>query len=138
MSARFFSSPYISQRGMAKTLRSSVWKYFKLHDGDDSKALCEVCQDEGARVLISRGGKNSKKFTTMNLRNHLKAKHPKQFLELTDSDNEDRAVAEKRKEDKNDPTTATIRKKIKTQMSLQQSLEASRSWDINTWDMTLS
>lgn len=79
-----------------------------------------MCQDEGACVLISRGGKNSKKFTTMNLRNHLKGKHPKQFLELTAIDIEDRTVADKRKEDTNDSTT--IRKKLKTQMSLQQSL----------------
>jgi hypothetical protein len=36
------------------------------------------------------------------------------------------------KGDKNDSTTATIRKKLKTQMSLQQSLEVSCTWDINS------
>ena len=116
---------------MSKTLRSCVWAYFQLVEGDNTKAICKVCQEDGARVLISRGGTNSKQFTTTNLRNHLR-RHPKQFLELSSNDKEQKTAAEKRKQEETDSTTTTIRKKIKSQMSLKESLEASRAWDINS------
>ena len=75
------------ETAMAQTLRSCVWAYFQLVEGDNTKAICKVCQEDGARVLISRGGTNSKQFTTTNLRNHLR-RHPKQFLELSSNDKE--------------------------------------------------
>ena len=72
-----------------QSLGSGVWKLFVIVEGDNSKALCKVCQEEGAHVVISRGGKQSKQFTTTNLRNHLR-KHPKKFLELAANDTEQR------------------------------------------------
>ena len=74
---------------MAQSLRSGVWNFFEIEEGDNSKALCKVCQEEGTCVAISQGGKQSKQFTTMNLRNHLD-KHPKKFLELAANDKEKR------------------------------------------------
>ena len=74
-------------KAMAQSLRSCVWNFFEIVEGDNSKALklCKVCQEEGACVVISQGGKQSKQFTTTNLRNHLR-KHPKKFLKLTAND----------------------------------------------------
>ena len=42
-------------RDKAKTqsLRSCVWKFFEIVESDNSKALSKVCQEEGARVVIS-------------------------------------------------------------------------------------
>ena len=78
-------------RDKAKTqsLRSCVWKFFEIVESDNSKALSKVCQEEGARVVISWGGKQSKQFTTTNLQNHLR-KHLKKFLELAANDKEQR------------------------------------------------
>ena len=70
--------------GPISSKRSGVWKFFEIVEGDNSKALCKVCQEEGA--CISWGGKQSK---LTNLQNHLR-KHPKNFLELAANDKEQR------------------------------------------------
>lgn len=49
---------------------SFVWKYFKLPHKDSAKATCLFC---GAS--ISRGGTNSRGFTTTNLSRHLRSFH---------------------------------------------------------------
>ena len=70
--------------GPISSKRSGVWKFFEIVEGDNSKALCKVCQEEGA--CISWGGKQSK---LTNLQNHLR-KHLKKFLELAANDKEQR------------------------------------------------
>lgn len=113
---------------MAHTLKSEVWRYFKILEDDNTKAMCKVCQEEGSRIVISRGGKNCKQFTTTNLRNHLR-KHPKEFLALSADEKTKRTQQDM---ESTESTTVTMRKKLKTQMSLQQSIEAGRAWDMNS------
>lgn len=50
---------------------SSVWKFFIVKDGDDSKSVCKSCDTE-----ISRGSKLAKAKTTSAMRKHLKTRHP--------------------------------------------------------------
>ena len=91
--------------------------------------MCKVCQEKGTRTVISRGGKTCKQFTTTNLRNHLR-KHPKEFLELS-ADEKERNVLKvakgKRMLEDMDLTKTTIRKKLKTQISLQQSIDTRKT-----------
>ena len=83
----FFIGSATQNKAMAQSFRSCVWKIFEIVEGDNSKALCKVFQEEGACVVISRGGKQSKQFTTTDLQNHLH-KHPNKFLELAANDKE--------------------------------------------------
>ena len=116
---------------MAQSPRSGVWVYFQIVQGDKTKALCKVWPDKGDHTILSRGGKQNKNLTTTNLRNHLR-RHPKEFFELSANNKEQKSVAEKRKQEKADSTTTTMRKKIKSQMSLQQSFEVCLPWDMNS------
>ena len=90
--------------------------------------MCKVCQEKGSRIVISRGGKTCKQFTTTNMRNHLR-KHPKEFLALS-ADEKERNVAKSKRTQQDTDSTVTMRKKLKTQMSLQQSIEAGQAQHI--------
>jgi hypothetical protein len=72
---------------MAHAVKSAVWTYFDILEDENTKAMCKVCQEKGSRIVISRGGKICKQFTTTNLRNHLR-KHPKEFLALSADEKE--------------------------------------------------
>ena len=118
-----FSSSFI----MAKSI---VWEYFKINDNDESKAECLVCKSSGGRSLLSRGGKQKKHVTTTNLRSHLQSLHPSKYIEL---ESKETARSAKRKEDDaGENTTATMRKKLKSQMSLKESLDARVGWDFDS------
>ena len=68
-----------------QSLGSGVWKLFVIVEGDNSKALCKVWQEEKALVAISRGGKQSRQLTATNLLNHVR-KHPNKFLDVAAND----------------------------------------------------
>lgn len=55
--------------------RSIVWKLFKIDEKDQTKAVCEVCNDK-----ISRGVKVGS-FTTSNMLKHLNSKHNNELRE---------------------------------------------------------
>ena len=54
--------------------RSLTWKYFSICETDESKAQCSIC-----KTIISRGGSNTKSYSTSALNNHLKNKHPDEY-----------------------------------------------------------
>ena len=116
---------------MAHAVKSAVWTHFDILEDDNTKAMCKICHEKGSRIVISRGGKACKQFTTTNLRNHLR-KHPKEFLALS-ADEKERNVAQGKRTQKDmDSSTVTMRKKLKTQMTLQQSIDAGKTWDMNS------
>lgn len=62
---------------MEKSLKSSVWKYFKICKDDERKADCLLCESNAALAAkqIIRG-KSTRSFSTKPLWNHLEWKHP--------------------------------------------------------------
>ena len=97
---------------MAKK-RSVIWEFFSMSE-DTKYAICNTCQ-----VKVSRGGRSTKSYTTTNLVSHL-VKHPdvnKQYIE--------------RKSAQEPPVRVTRKRKIKQQLSLEETQELSKPWDIN-------
>ena len=81
---------------------------------DTKYAICNTCQ-----VKVSRGGRSTKSYTTTNLVSHL-VKHPdvnKQYIE--------------RKSAQEPPVRVTRKRKIEQQLSLEETQELSKPWDIN-------
>ena len=110
---------------MVQTFKSAIWIYFEILENDKVKALWDVCKKKGSCIVISRGGQNCKQFTTTNL-----DKHPKEFLVLSADEMEKKATKEKRTQSAELATTT--RKKVKTQMTLQQSVEAGQVWEMDS------
>lgn len=82
---------------------------------DTKYAICNTCQ-----AKVSRGGGSTKSYTTTNLVNHL-AKHPdvnKQYIECK-SAQEATHIKETRK------------RKTEQQLSLKETQQLSKPWDIN-------
>jgi len=46
--------------------RSLTWKYFSICETDESKAQCSIC-----KTIMSRGGSNTKSYSTSALNNQL-------------------------------------------------------------------
>ena len=59
---------------------SKVWKYFRAHDRDNTKAQCTLCE-----VLVVRG-KTPKSFSTKPLWNHLNTTHRDTYSKLKRDD----------------------------------------------------
>ena len=59
---------------MSKQLTSCVWNYFTVNPVDNRKAICNLCKS-----TLSRGGQETKSFTTTNLVQHLRSKHAVAF-----------------------------------------------------------
>ena len=91
-------------------------------ESDYTKAQCKICLEKGDHTIIGQGGKQNKNFTTTNLQNN--SLSCQQMIK-------NEKLLRKNKQEETDSTT-TMRKKIKSQMSMQQSLEACRLWDINS------
>lgn len=53
-----------------KKAKSDVWQYFTVSTANPTKAICYFC-----KCSISRGGKDSRTFTTSNLHKHLNTYH---------------------------------------------------------------
>ena len=51
--------------------RSRTWKYFS------------ICEADECKTIISRGGSNTKSYSTSALNNHLKNKHPDEYESIT-------------------------------------------------------
>lgn len=56
---------------------SVVWTIFNKCPDDISMANCSICNKK-----ISRGGKNSREFTTSNLMKHIKHDHYNEFKKI--------------------------------------------------------
>lgn len=78
---------------MAASLKSPVWKFFKVDIADNRKAVCNECN-----VSISRGGTPAKNFTTTNLIAHLRSQHAVRYREFE---------AEQSKSKQSDSATST-------------------------------
>ncbi|XP_028412932.1 zinc finger BED domain-containing protein 4-like [Dendronephthya gigantea] len=65
------------------------------------------------------------------MRNHLR-KHPTEFLALSSDKKEKNIAKGKRTLQDTNSSTVTMRKKLKTQMSFEKSVEAGRTWDMNS------
>lgn len=59
---------------LIEKVMSAVWKYFKICDGDKTKAECTLCA-----IKVSRGGAKPSSFNTSNLIKHLKNKHEAEY-----------------------------------------------------------
>ena len=119
----------MAHKGQAKSV---AWRLFDVTEDDISR----VCGK-----TLSRGGKNEKSFTTTNMMKHLKTSHKERLKEEEDLikyDLEQRKRSEKRMSDFIDVST---KKKSKTcqnqtagssQITIEQTLELKKIWDINS------
>lgn len=83
-------------------------------------------------ITIPRGGKTSKTYNTTNLRIHLQ-KHATQCSELVANEEKKKKLAEEKdKGAEGKGTTSTIKKQLKKQLSVQESFQNVRLWDINS------
>ncbi|XP_029657343.1 zinc finger BED domain-containing protein 4-like [Octopus sinensis] len=57
-------------------MSSVVWKFFDVSDDNSFFCVCKLCD-----ILISRGGRTRKTFTTSNMINHLRVYHSEQLAE---------------------------------------------------------
>lgn len=114
------------------TSSSNVWRFFKVLEDDNTKAVCLCCEEEGSCVTVSRGGKDKRKFTTTNLRNHLSIKHPAKFSTLQIQAEEEKKKGQLKRKSDDACSTAEHRKRMKTQLTLQSSFDASKQWDKNS------
>ena len=94
--------------------RSPIWQYFDIAE-DSRVVICRTCSDQ-----ISRGGGNTKTYNTTNLVYHLRTRHPEDFSKFKE-------VAASVAQQKDAASTSTASKQI----TLQESVEKSRKWDIN-------
>ena len=100
--------------GVAKK-SSPIWSFYSV--GEDSRyAICKTCAQS-----VSRGGRNTKTFNTSNLVQHLK-KHQDDYKEYEKQKASKTEQADKAKE---------ACKATKRQLSLEESGELVRLWDIN-------
>ena len=113
---------------MAK--KSSVWDFFKVLENNVSKAQCLLCTQ--SKVVVSRGGTKPKQFTTTNLRNHIRNKHPLEFQALSAKDEEKALKRAHEVAEHHGETSGSARKALKNQMSIQTSFDKARVWDINS------
>ena len=95
--------------------RSLTWKYFSVCETDESKAQC-IC-----KTIISRGGSNTKSYSTSTLNNHLKNKHPDEYESIT---------ADKHAAADNKPGTSSTPKRL--QPTLAQFSAHKRKWAIDS------
>lgn len=98
---------------MAKK-RSIIWEFFLVSE-DTKYAICNTCQ-----AKVSRGGGSTKSYTTTNLVNHL-TKHPdvnKQYIE-------------RKSAQEATPIKETRKRKTEQQLSLKETQQLSKPWDIN-------
>ena len=78
-----------------KVKTSAIWAYYEVSAEDEGFAVCNHCQSK-----ISRGSKVIKKMTVSNLKSHLKNKHPEQYAEYAQTDDENNE--KKRQHDEDD------------------------------------
>ena len=85
---------------MVSRMCSLIWNHFTISVNDDSKAICNYCN-----VLISRGGKNSRTFGTMNLLKHLRLNHTSKYCSLGATEK----AREIENKDKTDSTSGIVK-----------------------------
>ena len=57
-------------------VKAVIWDFFTVSEDSDKFASCSICKD-----LVSRGGSCVKSFNTTNLIDHLKKKHPGDYVD---------------------------------------------------------
>lgn len=109
--------------------RSIVWKFFELSKNDEAKVVCKLCE-----VSLSRGGKEGKTFNTTNLRKHLHSKQLEKEELLVSEEN--KRLEQKRKLHESQPDkrhkSPGSCSSSDTQITLEQTVELKKIWDINT------
>lgn len=127
----------MSHRGQEKSI---VWEFFTVNAEDPSRVTCNLCDNS-----VSRGGKNETKkkaYTTTNMNKHLKSKHQAELKEKEDELKEEKEAKEdKKRRSMTDFVTVSTSKKLKgenqpssshsSQITLQETVERSKKWDIN-------
>ena len=87
-----------------------IWDYYKVVDQDQRFARCLTCN-----TRISRGGKTTKSFNTMNMIDHLQNKYP---VEYRDYEEKKKLRELKEQKERQQPTMEETRARVKV-------------WDIN-------
>ena len=99
--------------------RSSIWAFFTTAENTNF-AKCSVCLKE-----VLRGGHSTKSYTTTNLVNHLKSKHPKEYKNYEEL----KVTKEKEinsKDQQSNGNEATLK-----QVTLPEARDLLKPWDIN-------
>ena len=106
-------------------MASIVWKYFSINDKDKTTCICNLC-----KAVISRGGKSAKTFTTSNMMNHLRKKHPEEF----GKESRKTEGGEKRTHTEScgaGSASSSEGRSCKSQATIQEILTRKKLWDIN-------
>ena len=96
--------------------KSPIWVFFTVSE-DSRLVKCKVCENE-----VSRGGQSTKLFTTTNLVHHLKTQHDEEYARYN------RLKADSK--DKQNESSTSEGMQLR-QVSLQETAELHKMWDIN-------
>ena len=99
--------------------RSSIWTFFTTAE-NTKFATCSVCLKE-----VPRGGQSTKSYTTTNLINHLKSKHPEEYKNY-----EELKVTKEKETNSKDRQSSGNEAKLK-QVTLPEARDLLKPWDIN-------
>ena len=104
---------------MASRKRSSIWSFFKIAE-NTTFATCEVCLKE-----VPRGGRSTKSYTTTNLVDNLKSKHPEEYKAY-----QELKVSKEKEINHYDRQSNGNEAKLK-QVTLPEARVLLKPWDIN-------
>ena len=78
----FFPNCFLSFSSFPYVLgaMSAIWAHFKVKDGDQTKAICQLCQKELSR------GENARTRGTSNLRRHIQSAHSDEWKKTEEAD----------------------------------------------------
>ena len=96
-------------------VKAIIWDFFTVSKDSDKFASCSICKD-----LVSRGGSCVKSFNTTNLIDHLKKKHPGDYV-----DYEEKKIRELKEMEKKKEQTAF------RQFTMLEAETKVKVWDIN-------
>ena len=66
----------INVKANTPRVKAVIWDFFTVSEDSDKFASCSICKD-----LVSHGGSCVKSFNTTNLIDHLKKKHPGDYVD---------------------------------------------------------
>lgn len=117
---------------------SVVWKFYDVSTSDSTKAVCQLCS-----TSVSRGGTSQKTFNTTNLRKHLLSKHKNELNAEIEKQKQVEMEREEAKRRSSITSFVSVSKKQKTdaasessthstQLTIAESYERKKVWDINS------
>jgi len=108
-------------------LKSNIWNFFKINEQNQSKADCKLCPSQTTQIIR---GKNTKSYSTKPLWNHIKYLHPKEYKNIFIQDeNQDDGTSDESGNENKQKISSTSKEDL--QLTMQQSLERTKPWDIN-------